>query len=94
MMLAAAACAEGRAAPPPELLLALQCERFRALPYSGGVLDQPAGLLARMAQLLNVYEAMRSWHERKAGDEQTWIQSHPQGWQLVRHIGQLRRTHG
>lgn len=92
MIRAAAACAEGKAPPPPELVLAWQCDRWHALPYSGGVLDQPAGLLGRMLQLLNVYETMRSWHLRRAGEEKDWIEAHPQGWEIVRQIERLRRN--
>jgi len=30
---------------PALLELAVNCENYRALPYSGGVMEQPAGLL-------------------------------------------------
>jgi len=94
MMLAAAACAEGKGAPPPELELAWQCDRWHVLPHDGGLVDQPAGLLRRMSTLSSVYQTMRSWHERKAGSEAQWKDEHPRGWELMRHIEQLRRAHG
>jgi len=50
---------------PPLLELALSCENYRALPYSGGVMDQPAGLLRKMRQVQNIYEAVKLY-KRKA----------------------------
>ena len=44
--------------PPRELELAWYCERYKALPDPGGILDQDAGQLARMAVLSNVYSAL------------------------------------
>ena len=86
MILAAALCAEGKAGPPPELRLAWQCSQFRALPVAGGVLDQPAGLLARMEQLLSVWRAWLSWSRRKAGHEGEWVDAHPGEWKIVEQI--------
>ena len=49
----------------PRLLeLALECEEYQSLPYSGGVMDQPAGLLRKLRQVGNVYRAFREY-ERK-----------------------------
>lgn len=46
---------------PALLELALNCENYRALPYSGGVMEQPAGLLRKMRQVRNVYEAVKMY---------------------------------
>jgi hypothetical protein len=86
MILAAALCAEGKAEPPPELRLAWQCNRFRALPLGGGVLEQPAGLLDRMDALLTTWRAWLSWSRRKAGHEGEWAEQHPAEWKIVEHI--------
>lgn len=50
--------AQGQAVPPPELVLAWQCERWGALPEVGGVYDQDAVLMQRMASLANVYQVV------------------------------------
>lgn len=44
--------------PPPELQLYWQCQRFNALPDAGALLEQDAGLLARMTLLGSIYEAV------------------------------------
>ena len=49
-------------APPPRLLTrAWRIKRWGALPEAGGLLDQPAGLMQRMAYLSDVYNAHRAW---------------------------------
>lgn len=95
--MAAAACAENAKAPsPPELELAQQCERFRALPYAGGVLDQPAGLLDRMQRALAAYTAMRSYAREgmEPGAFVSWANAHPDWNTTVNAIKKLRRKHG
>lgn len=74
MMRAAARCAEHGGPPPPELALAWQCRDFGALPRAGGVLDQPAGLLARLTAARNVYAAWKSYttEGRAAGRMAQW----------------------
>lgn len=42
--------------PPPELRLYWMCQRYGALPDTGAMLDQDAGLIARMSFLGNVYD--------------------------------------
>lgn len=49
------------AAPPVELRLSWQCERFSCLPESGGLLDQDAGLIKRMGAAANVYRALHRY---------------------------------
>ena len=57
-MAQAVAVAEGDGALPAELRLAWDCERWSALPDAGGVMDQDAMLMHRMAALSNVYAAV------------------------------------
>lgn len=45
--------------PPPELRLYWMCQRYGALPEPGAMLDQDAGLIARMTLLGNVYETIQ-----------------------------------
>lgn len=54
-----------RGAPPPRALeLALACKRFGALPFSGGILDQPPLLVDAMTVALATYDAFRVMDER------------------------------
>lgn len=42
---------------------AWQVKRWGVLPEAGGLLDQPAGLLAKMGRLLDVYTANRAYYD-------------------------------
>lgn len=54
-----------RGAPQPEILaLALRCRRYNTLPHSGGLLDQPPGLIDAISVALNVYDAINIHKER------------------------------
>lgn len=46
--------------PPPELGLALSCHRWNSLPEAGGLLDQPAGLMRRLAIVENIYNTFKA----------------------------------
>ncbi len=92
MILGAAACAEGKGPPPPELELAWQAESWHALPEPGGLRDQRAGELTRMAVAANVYRAMREW--RKTAQWATWAKEHPEQWELVQTVLKLRSGNG
>ena len=89
-MLAAAAAAEGIGGMPAELELALQCERWGALPEPGGLLDQPMGLLARMSAALNVYNALKSEQQRGKATLTEWSRSNPAAWHVVARIEKMR----
>ena len=51
--------------PPPELRLYWMCQRFGSLPEPGGLMEQDAGLLGRMAALGNVYETVQRVRQLK-----------------------------
>lgn len=93
MILAAARVGERRegASPPEALLLALQCRRWGALPFGGGVLDQPDWLLRQMAACLNTYDAFRGYADRAAKiDDVKFAELNPGVWALIMQTEKLR----
>jgi len=89
MILAAAACAEGKGPPPPELDLAWQAESWQALPEDGGLRNQIAGELSRMAVALNVYRAVKGWKSSAVWAQ--WAKDNPQSWEMVQMVLELRK---
>lgn len=89
MIAAAADCAENDAPPPRELVLYWRCKRFSALPCAGGVLDQPAGLLARVETAGTVYETMRSFLSSESRAQ--WASDNPEGWRVISEVYRWRR---
>jgi len=81
---------------PALLELAVNCENYRALPYSGGVMDQPAGLLRKMRQVNNVYEAVRIYKREgnKPGETAKWKRENEQVWEIVDQVEKLRKKYG
>ena len=81
---------------PALLELALNCENYRALPYNGGVMDQPAGLLRKMRQVNNVYEAVRIYKREgnKPGESAKWKREHEEVWDIVNEVERLRAKYG
>ena len=81
---------------PALLELALNCENFRALPYSGGVMEQPAGLLRKMRQVRNVYEAVKLYKKEgnKPGESAKWKNEHSDIWDIVSQVNELRVKYG
>ena len=81
---------------PALLELAINCENYRALPYSGGVLEQPAGLLRKMRQVNNVYEAARMYKREgnKPGESAKWKREHQEVWDIVDQVEKLRAKYG
>ena len=81
---------------PALLELALNCENYRALPHSGGVMDQPAGLLRKMRQVNNVYEAVRIYKRdgNKPGESAKWKREHQDIWDIVDQVEKLRAKYG
>jgi len=81
---------------PALLELALNCETYRSLPYSGGVMEQPAGLLRKMRQVNNVYEAVRIYRREgnKPGETAKWKREHEDVWNIVDQVERLRAKYG
>ena len=75
-----------------ELRMAWQCERWHALPEQGGLLDQPAGMLQRMAAMLNVYNAFKTF-KASSGNLMALANSQPQVLTLVRDIERMENEH-
>jgi hypothetical protein len=68
---------------PPELRLAIECAKYRSLPHSGGVLDQPMGLLGRMSATLNVYRSVKGYKDCKDSEaRESFRRSNPQAFQI------------
>ena len=55
-------------APPPELMLSWDCERWHTLPEAGGLLDQDARLITTMKSLASIYAACSQWFNLKGKD--------------------------
>jgi hypothetical protein len=85
-------CARDGAEAPMELRMAWQCERWHALPEQGGLLDQPAGMLQRMAAMLNVYNAFKTF-KASSGNLMGLANSQPQVLALVRDIERMENEH-
>jgi len=96
MILAAADCADGKAPPPEELELALQCRQWHCLPEAGGIRDQRAGEMERMKIAINVYDAMQVYNDVGGKDVGKWIENHKNGaWKIVKMVQKLRKDiHG
>lgn len=82
MIEAVVLCATKNGTPPPELELAWSARSWRALPFPGGLLDQPAGLLKRMQIALNVFDAFSLWKSHKPGEEIEFKKNHPWAWDI------------
>lgn len=62
-----------------------RCRDFPgALPYAGGLLDQPAGLIARMITAYNVWQAVKDWRSSKDWIE--WSMRNPGRWATVQAV--------
>lgn len=64
------------ATPPRELKLAWQCRQFNCLPYSGGLLEQPVGLIDKMQLAYNVWEAVKT-QQTYGKDYAKFMKDHP-----------------
>jgi len=86
----------GDGAPPDLLLLALDCEKYQALPISGGVWEQPAGLLAKMRKVVNVYRAYSLYqsHGNKPGEIAKWKRENEAVWNIIEWVEELRDSNG
>lgn len=89
--------ADGTRATAPALLeLALNCTDYAALPYSGGVMDQPAGLMRKLRQVGNVFHAVKQYKAdgQKPGESAAWKKKNETAWAIVEEVEKLRETHG
>jgi len=90
MICAAAEHAEdSKHEPPRELILMWECRSFPgALPEPGGLLDQPAGLIARMRKAHQVWSAFDSFW--RARSQKQWSETYPAAWKLKCSVDRLR----
>lgn len=74
----------------------MDCEHFGALPYGGGIMDQPAGLMSKLRRAMMVFRAISSEKRdgRKAGEVAKWREEHQDLWNIVSDIDALRDKHG
>ena len=95
-MIAAADFGLGTGKELPSLLeLAINCDEYHALPVAGGVLDQPAGLMRKLRQVLNVYRAHRAYKAdgNRPGESAKWKKEHQDIWDIIVWVDELR-AHG
>ena len=90
--MAAADYAEGKGDAPPELRLAFRCQQWNSLPVSGGILDQPAGLVDKMTVAINVYHGMKAYLNRDISEDKNFFQSEIYK-NIVKPVLEMR-THG
>ena len=74
--------------PPRELKLAWQCKQFHCLPFSGGLLDQPAGLVDRMQIAYNVWSAVKT-RERYGKEQSKFIKECPEEFNICEMVDKL-----
>lgn len=74
---------------PKELQAAWYASRWGVMPKAGGILDQPAGMLKRMAILENIYNATRSYWQ--SSDKATWAKSNDWAWELYARARQAEK---
>ena len=92
-MIAAADFGLGTINELPDLLeLAINCDDYHALPVSGGVLDQPGGLMKKLRQVLNVYRAHRAYKTdgNKPGESAKWKNEHKDILDIINWVDELR----
>jgi len=78
------------------LELSLTCEEYHALPFSGGVMEQPAGLMRKLRQVSNVYRAFQMYKNEGQipGQSAKWKREHEQIWNIVMEVNELRENYG
>lgn len=72
---------------PYLLTYALQCERWGALPEAGGLRDQPAGMLDKMAYIVTVHKATKGYWS--ADDTVKWSERNPELWDFYTRARQI-----
>ena len=73
-------------------MLAIECEDYHALPVSGGVWEQPAGLLKKMRQVNNVYRAYSRYEEqgKQPGNTAKWKKDNQAIWDIIEWVEELK----
>lgn len=63
---------------------------------SGGVWEQPAGLLAKMRKVVNVYRAYSLYqsHGNKPGEIAKWKRENEAVWNIIEWVEELRDSNG
>lgn len=92
--MAAAEFAEDKGLPPDELRLAFRCQQWGTLPCTGGLLDQPAGLVERMTIAINVYNSMKAWQQSAARNAKDFVKNNPDTWRIVKMVLDMRADNG
>lgn len=59
-------------------------------------MDQPAGLMRKIRQVLNVYHAFKMYQEggKRAGEAAKWKREHEDAWNIVSEVDKLRENYG
>jgi hypothetical protein len=70
--------------------MALQCRKWGSLPEAGGLLDQPAGMIAKMGYLINVYQSTGDYFG--ASDPTKWADSNNAAFEIYARARQLETT--
>ena len=77
--------------PPKELLLAWQCREWKSLPRTGGILDQPVGLMEMLSYVLRIHDAHKAWRNKTPGKEDEL----PEGtYEIIKLIENMRKDNG
>lgn len=66
--------------------MAIQAKTWGALPYAGGLLDQPAGLLNEMAAAWSVLVKVQEFDELPAGKSADWVSKNQDIWPLIAEV--------
>ncbi|HPL80990.1 MAG TPA: hypothetical protein PLU23_00665 [Anaerolineaceae bacterium] len=72
-------------------MLAFDCERWKCLPTAGGVLDQPAGLVRKMSNYLNVFRAFEAYSEADKTKMAAWKKNNRLAWDVVKSVNAMRK---
>ena len=83
-------CARDKTPAGKELILAWQCKQWNTLPRSGGILEQPAGLIKIMSAVINVYNA---FIQIQKGNIIQIANSNPEILKIVREVEKLEKQY-
>lgn len=72
--------------------MAWQSKEWGALPETGGLLDQPAGLLKKMSMASRTYDIFKA--RDKAPDVVGWIEDNPEAYEHYAKVKKLLKDNG